>query len=193
MRAILFPCLLLIQDGIELNQAPCYCCNCAMGRICGHLLQSRLSHQGSTSQGFTKHLLVFVCNELCLILHNLCSGGHVTEGDTEGEWGMNTELKERERLFVHPPSRPPSLFPQPVQFPSEYFGNNLNPVLDYKLLKSCWSCRKSLYSSLQEHEAQLSPTIIQCSSLFMFCVLRCSVASGQSSDVMLLTPQGVNS
>lgn len=29
--------------------------------------------------------VVFICNELCLILHNLCSGGHVTEGETEGE------------------------------------------------------------------------------------------------------------
>lgn len=58
-------------------------------------------HQGSTSQGFTKHLLVFVCNELCLILHNLCSGGHVTEGETEGDREMKTKLKEdKERLSL---------------------------------------------------------------------------------------------
>lgn len=56
-------------------------------------------HWGSTTQGFTKHLLVFVCNELCLILHNLCSGGHVTDGVTEGEREMKTKLKEdKERL-----------------------------------------------------------------------------------------------
>lgn len=133
MRAILFPCLRLTKDGIELNQAPCYCCNCAMERICGHLLQSRLSHQGSTSQGFTKHLLVFVCNELCLILHNLCSGGHVTERETEGERGKNTKLKEDKDCLST--RLPPSPSPQPVLFPSEYFGNNLNPVPDYKLLE----------------------------------------------------------
>lgn len=64
-------------------------------------------HQGSTSQGFTKHLLVFVCNELCLILHNLCSGGHVTEGETEGKRGMNTKLKEDKDCLSSPPSAVP--------------------------------------------------------------------------------------
>lgn len=59
-------------------------------------------HQGSTSQRSTKHLLVFVCNELCLILHNLCSGGHVTEGETEGDREMKPELKEdKGRLSFH--------------------------------------------------------------------------------------------
>lgn len=86
-------------------------------------------HQGSTSQGLTKHLLVFVCNELCLILHNLCSGGHVTEGETEGEREMKTKLKaDKEHLSVT------------VLFPSEYFVNKLNPVLGCKLLDVMWIC-----------------------------------------------------
>lgn len=82
-------------------------------------------HQGSTSQSLTKHLLVlFVCNELCLILHNLCSGGHVTEGETEGEREMKTKPKgDKEHL---------SFAAFPVMFPSEYFVNKLNPALDYK-------------------------------------------------------------
>lgn len=86
---------------------------------------------GSTSQGLTKHLLVlFVCNELCLTLHNLCSGGHVTEGETEGEREMKTKLKEdKEHL---------SFAAFPLLFPSQYFGNKLNPVLDYKLLDVMW-------------------------------------------------------
>lgn len=49
-------------------------------------------HQSCTSQGMTKHLFVlFVCNELCLILHNLYSGEHVTEGETEGEREVKTK------------------------------------------------------------------------------------------------------
>lgn len=67
-------------------------------------------HQGSTSQGFTKHLLVFVCNELCLILHNLCSGGHVTEGQTEGEGEMKTKLKEDKKCLSFPSSVPLRIF-----------------------------------------------------------------------------------
>ena len=84
-------------------------------------------HQGSISKGLTKHLLVlFVCNELCLILHNLCSGGHVTEGETEGEREMKTKPKEdKEHL---------SFAAFPVLFPSEYFVNKLNPAPDCKLL-----------------------------------------------------------
>lgn len=46
---------------------------------------SSSQHRGSTRQGFTKHLLVSVGFFFCfaraalgLILHNLCSGGHVT-------------------------------------------------------------------------------------------------------------------
>lgn len=44
-----------------------------------------------------------------------------------------------------------------------------------------------------EQEAVQSPPVIQRPSLFIFGVLICPVASGQSSDVMLLTPKGVNS
>lgn len=88
-------------------------------------------HQGSISNGLTKHLLVlFVCNELCLILHNLCSGGHVTEGERE----MKTKLREdKEHLFF-------AAFP--VLFPSEYFVNKLNlkPAPDYQLIDVLWIC-----------------------------------------------------
>lgn len=145
--------------------------------------------QGSASQASTKHLLVFVCNELCLILHNLCSGGHVTEGETEGERGMDAKLKEDKECLSTPSS------PQPVLFPSEYFGNNLNPVLDYKLLEVMRILFKvSLRLPARAASAAIkTPTVIQRPGLFIFRALICPVASGQSSDVMPLTPQGVNS
>lgn len=75
-------------------------------RICACLLQGRVSQwkpaSGQHQPGLDKAsaCVVFVCNELCLILHNLCSGGHVTEGETEGEGEMKTKLKRRQRAFV---------------------------------------------------------------------------------------------
>lgn len=54
----------------------------------------------------------------------------MTEGETEGEREMKTKLKEdKEHLSS-------AVFP--VLFPSEYFGNKFNPVLDYKLLDVMW-------------------------------------------------------
>lgn len=54
----------------------------------------------------------------------------MTEGETEGEREMKTKLKEdKEHL---------SFAAFPLRFPSEYFGNKLNPVLDYKLLDVMW-------------------------------------------------------
>lgn len=56
----------------------------------------------------------------------------MTEGETEGEREMKTKLKEdKERL---------SFAAFPLLFPSEYFVNKLNPVLDYKLLEVMWIC-----------------------------------------------------
>lgn len=53
----------------------------------------------------------------------------MTEGETEGEREMKTKLKaDKEHLSVT------------VLFPSEYFVNKLNPVLDYKLLDVMWIC-----------------------------------------------------
>lgn len=82
----------------ECNNQICNDYKCAMGlwRISACLLQGRVSQfqlaSGQHQPGLDKAsaCVVFVCNELCLILHNLCSGGHVTEGETEGE-------KEREK------------------------------------------------------------------------------------------------
>lgn len=90
-------------------------------------------------------------------------------------------------MFVHPP--------QPVLFPSEYFGNNLNPVLDYKLLEVMRILFKvSLRLPARAASAAIkTPTVIQRPGLFIFRALICPVASGQSSDVMPLTIQGVNS
>lgn len=52
----------------------------------------------------------------------------MTEGETEGEREMKTKLKEdKEHLSF-------AAFP----LPSEYFGNKLNPALDYKLLDVMW-------------------------------------------------------
>lgn len=112
-------------------------CNGTLG-ICACLLQGRVS-QWKTASGWhqpgldkASACVVFVCNELCLILHNLCSGGHVTKRETEGEREMKTKLKEDKEYL--------SFAAFPVLFPSEYFVNKLNPAPDNKLLDVMWIC-----------------------------------------------------
>lgn len=81
--------------------------------------------------------VVFVCNELCLILHNLCSGGHVTEGETEGERERQRDreremkTKRRQRAFVF------CSLPE-LCAPPEYFVNKLNPAPDHISFYVMW-------------------------------------------------------
>lgn len=104
--------------------------------------------------------VVFVCNELCLILHNLCSGRHVTTRKTEGEKQIKPKREERSVC--------------PLQFSHCCFSQNIlltNLILPLTT-NHCMSCGSGFNSAWVEITS--SYKIIKlydcfCRRLFSYC------------------------